>query len=372
MEQRCSQTESLVIEAEFWRGRRIFLTGHTGFKGGWTSTLLSVMGARVFGLALPPEHRDGVFNASEVEKDVDHRLGDIRNLDCVFSAMQEARPEIVIHMAAQPLVRLSYAEPVETYATNVMGTVHVLEAIRRCPSVRAAVIVTSDKAYENDGRMQGYRETDPVGGHDPYSNSKGCAELVTASYRRSFFCRADDAAIASVRAGNVIGGGDWARDRLIPDAVRAFSSGETLRIRFPAAVRPWQHVFDPIVGYLRLAEHLVRHGQSYASGWNFGPAPDSHVPVRQVVERLAHHWGEPVSWAIDGGEQPHEAGHLQLDCAKARDQLGWQPSVDFDEAIRLTVDWYRAAGADRRATTLRQIDWLFERHRAMALQEAGA
>jgi CDP-glucose 4,6-dehydratase len=353
--------ESLVINREFWAGQRVFLTGHTGFKGAWMSLVLSTLGARVTGFALAPESEQDLFVVADVAADVDHRIGDIRNLSELCAAMTAAQPTIVIHMAAQALVRRSYDEPVETYATNVMGTVHVLEVVRQLPTVRAVVVVTSDKCYENLEWPWGYREVDRLGGRDPYSNSKSCAELVTTAYRSSFFGGADAARIATGRAGNVIGGGDWARDRLVPDAVRAFLVGEPLRIRRPNAIRPWQHVLDPIVGYLFLAEKLASGAPGIDDGWNFGPAEASEVPVRTVVDALVRKWGGGARWEQDGSEQPHEAGYLKLDCSKTHASLGWRPQLDLDNALDLTLAWYRAFrdGAAMRQITLAQIALVF-------------
>ena len=354
---RYREVESLVIDAAFWRGRRVFLTGHTGFKGSWMALLLRSLGAEVYGFALPPDDARGVFVAANVESDIEHCIGDVRNLQQLRSAITEAKPSIVIHMAAQSLVRLSYQEPVETYATNVMGTVNLLEAVRGTSGVEAVVIVTSDKCYENTGAVEGYRETDPMGGYDPYSSSKGCAEIVTAAYRRSFFQAHDGPRIASARAGNVIGGGDWSQDRLVPDLVKAFMKGDVVHIRNPAAVRPWQHVLDPVIGYLVLAQRVVLEGQDFAEGWNFGPDDDSAVAVSVLVENLARKWGPEAKWDVDAAHHPHEAAYLALDCSKAHTRLGWQPLTNLDQALQLSVDWYRAfnCGDDMRAVTLRQI-----------------
>jgi CDP-glucose 4,6-dehydratase len=343
----------------------VLLTGHTGFKGGWAALILHALGAEVHGFALPPEDREGLFAAAHVADLVQHRIGDVRDPAAVATAVADARPEVVIHMAAQALVRPSYADPVGTYATNVMGTVHVLEAVRQAPEVRCLVVITSDKCYENDGRTQGYREGDRLGGHDPYSDSKACAELVTDAYRRSFFSGRDATRIASARAGNVIGGGDFARDRLVPDAVRAFRSGETLRIRNPQATRPWQHVLDPVIGYLRLVEHLVGR-EGFAEAWNFGPGPASEVPVSTIVERLVALWGEGARWEHDRGEHPHEASRLALDCTKAATRLGWHPLIDLDTALRMSIDWYAALdrGEEMRAFSLRQIAAVLDRPRS--------
>lgn len=347
-----------MISPQAWRGRRVLLTGHTGFKGAWAALLLHTLGAKVHGLALEPTDDRSLFVAANLSALIEHRIGDIRDPAVVARAIDEADPDIVLHLASQALVRPSYDDPVGTYETNVMGTVHLLNAVRRRTGVRAVVIVTSDKCYENTGSLTGYQETDPMGGHDPYSNSKGCAELVTSAFQRSFFHEATTANVASGRAGNVIGGGDWAIDRIVPDAIRAFMAGSPLRVRKPGAIRPWQHVLDPILAYLLLAERLAGpSGEAYVGGWNFGPAAESEVPVRHVVEGLSRLWGDGARWEHDDGEHPHEAAYLKLNCAKAQADLGWRPVIDLEGALRLTVEWYRAleAGADMRAITLEQI-----------------
>jgi len=357
MGERKSQVEAVVIDMAFWRDRRVFLTGHTGFKGAWMALLLRSLGAEVNGFSLPPDNDRGLFIQAGVESDVDHTIGDIRDLPRLKSALAKAKPNVVIHMAAKSLVRPSYEDPIDTYSTNVMGTVNLLEALRHVSYVAAVVIVTSDKCYENTASTKGYCETDPMGGYDPYSSSKGCAEIVTAAYRRSFFQGAQQARIASARAGNVIGGGDWARDRLVPDMMRAFVAGEVARIRNPSAVRPWQHVMDPIMGYLMLAERLTRDGQAYCGGWNFGPPQDASVPVSLLVEKLAHGWGAGARWEVDSGDHPHEAAYLGLDSSKAEARLGWRRPIGLDRALQLTVDWYRALdmGLDMRDFTQKQI-----------------
>ena len=358
MGQRESRLEDLVIDAGFWRGRRVFLTGHTGFKGAWTALLLRSVGAEVYGLSLPPHSENDLFNVVRLRDDLVHRLGDIRDIATIRGALEEARPDVVIHMAAQALVRASYEDPVETYTTNILGTVNLLEAARLFPSIRAVVVVTSDKCYENNGSLRACREDDPMGGHDPYSSSKGCAEIITASYRRSFFQNEASTLIASARAGNVIGGGDWSRDRLVPDIMLAFMAGEAVRIRNPDAIRPWQHVMDPVMGYLRLAERLVQGGSSFAEAWNFGPGEDKEIPVSALVQGLAAHWGTDARWVPDKSDNPHEAAYLKLNCEKARTRLDWLPVIDFDLALKLSSQWYRAfqRGSDMRAVTLQQID----------------
>lgn len=346
---------------EFWRGKRVFLTGHSGFKGGWMSLWLQSLGAELTGFALEAPTQPSLFGEARVADGMRSIIGDIRDLASLQQAMQAARPEIVIHMAAQPLVRYSYQNPVETYSTNVMGTVHLLEAVRNTPGVKAVVNITTDKCYENREWAWGYRENEPMGGYDPYSNSKGCAELVSAAYRSSFF-NADTyaqhgVALATVRAGNVIGGGDWAQDRLIPDILAAFEQGKLVDIRNPHAVRPWQHVLEPLRGYLTLAERLYENGSIYGEGWNFGPSDEDAKPVGWIVEKMAALWGNGANWQIDTGAHPHEAAYLKLDISKARSRLGWHPALRLDEALKLIVDWakQRQSAADIRALTLAQI-----------------
>lgn len=346
-----------MTDPAFWRGKKVFLTGHTGFKGAWASLLLRRLGAEVFGYALPPTHPSALFVTAGIADDIRHRVADIRDLPALRAAMAEAEPDIVIHMAAQALVRPSYEEPVETFATNVMGTVHVLEAARHLRSVRVILNVTSDKCYENDGTGAPFGEGHRLGGDDPYSNSKACAELVTHSYRHSFFKESGAARVATARAGNVFGGGDWARDRLVPDAMQAFLAGEALRIRNPNSVRPWQHALDPVLGYLALVERLAGE-ERFVGGWNFGPDAASEVPVGTVVDHLIALWGDGARWTADAGPHPHEAAYLRLDCTKARSELGWTPRLDLAQGLRLTVDWYKALreGRDLRRFSLDQLD----------------
>lgn len=350
------------ISPEFWAGKRVFLTGHTGFKGGWLSLWLADMGAHVTGYSLEPNTTPNLFQVARVEGVVaTSHIADVRDLERLRRAIKDAAPEIVIHMAAQPLVRYSYINPVETYAINVMGTVHLLECLRTQPSVRATVIVTTDKCYENKEWAWGYRENEAMGGYDPYSSSKGCAELVTAAYRQSFFAgeelSAPCMALASARAGNVIGGGDWSQDRLIPDAIKAFESNKPLLIRNPLATRPWQHVLEPLSGYLVLAEALYRKGLNFSGGWNFGPRDDDARSVREVVNLLIKGWGKNARWMQDGAEQPHEALSLKLDCSKARHYLNWVPAWDLETAIEKIVSWHQAFEnkSDMRAICLEQI-----------------
>ncbi|MCR6629411.1 MAG: CDP-glucose 4,6-dehydratase [Magnetospirillum sp.] len=346
----------------FWRGRTVLVTGHTGFKGAWLSLWLQQLGATVVGFALEPPTRPSLFEQARIGGRIHSILGDVRDLDALRQAFARHRPQIVIHMAAQALVRDSYADPVNTYAVNVMGTVNVLEAARRADGVEAVVVVTSDKCYENRELLWGQRETDPMGGHDPYSSSKGCAELVASAYARSFLTEAG-IATATVRAGNVIGGGDWAADRLIPDIVRAFSSASTLTIRYPDSVRPWQHVLEPLSGYLLVAEALATGKIAGGEGFNFGPVDEDARPVRWIVEHMARLWGGNRDWRVTDGARPHEAGMLRLDCAKARNMLGWRPQLALADALEWVVEWYRAAqdGADAAALCARQIERYQER-----------
>lgn len=342
--------------SDVWRGKRVLVTGHTGFKGSWLALWLNAMGARVTGLALDPPSVPSLFDAARVDDLVDHVIGDIRSADVVHEVMQRVRPEVIFHLAAQPLVRLSYAEPVETYATNVMGTVNVLEAARQAGCVRAIVSVTSDKCYANREWDWPYRESDPLGGHDPYSSSKACAELVTAAYRASYF-GSEGPLVASVRAGNVIGGGDWAADRLVPDLVRAFEAGAAPLIRAPDAVRPWQHVLEALGGYLMIAERLLAGERRFAEAWNFGPGDEDARPVRWIVDRMRQAWAGGAAAVLDSGPRPHEAGLLRLDSSRARTALGWRPALTLGETIDWIVSWHRqvGAGGDARAVTLEQI-----------------
>jgi len=350
-----------VGTAEFWRGKKVFLTGHTGFKGSWLCLWLSSLGAEITGYALEPPTTPSLFEQASVDELITSIIADVRDLDRLGAEMAKAAPEIVIHLAAQPLVRGSYKIPVETYAVNVMGTVHLLEAVRACPSVRAVVNVTTDKVYENREWHWGYRENEPFGGYDPYSNSKGCSELVTAAYRSSYFNPLQydrhRLAIASARAGNVIGGGDWANDRLIPDILRAVLADEPVLIRNPHAIRPWQHVLEPLSGYLVLAERLYTDGPRFAAGWNFGPPEEDARPVQWLVERLCALWGEGASWQLDGREHPHEANYLKLDCAKAHAELGWWPRWRLEKALASIVEWTRVfrQNGDLRKECLGQI-----------------
>jgi CDP-glucose 4,6-dehydratase len=341
----------------FWAGRTVLVTGHTGFKGAWLSLWLQRLGAEVSGLALAPETNPNLFDEAGLADRMASHLGDIRALDSVRDCLAAARPEIVIHMAAQALVRPSYRDPLATYATNVMGTAHVLEAVRATPSVRAVVVVTSDKAYANREWPYGYRETEALGGHDPYSSSKACAELVTSAYRASFLAERD-CRVATARAGNVIGGGDWSEDRLIPDIVRAFLGRRSVEIRAPHATRPWQHVLEPLSGYLRLAEALCGEGgAAFADAWNFGPADEDCRPVSYLVETLAATWGEGAAWHLSEKTHPHEATFLKVDASKARTVLAWDRRLRLDAALAWTTAWHRAhaQGAPALDLTLAQI-----------------
>lgn len=346
----------------FWSGKRVFLTGHTGFKGAWLSLWLQQLGAELTGYSLQPPTQPSLFDKAGVDREMRSIIGDIRDGVGLMSAVREAAPDIVIHMAAQPLVRRSYADPVETYSTNVMGTVHLLEAVRQCDGVRAVVNVTTDKCYENREWLWPYRENEAMGGYDPYSSSKGCAELVTAAFRNSYFNANDFAqhqvALASARAGNVIGGGDWAQDRLVPDIMAAFAREEPVLIRNPHAVRPWQHVLEPLRGYLTLAERLFTGGSSYAEAFNFGPREDDAQSVEWIVRNIAAKWGDTAVWGVDSGSHPHEASFLRLDISKASHHLNWRPVLNLDTALQLTVDWTRAdlESKDLRVLTLAQIN----------------
>ncbi len=358
---RQSAVEGMAVNQQFWAGKNVFVTGHTGFKGGWLCLWLQQMDAVVTGYALQPPTQPNLFEVADVARGMRSVIGDIRDGTALASAMQSAVPQIVIHMAAQPLVRYSYIDPVETYSTNVMGTVHLLEAVRQTKSVRAVVNVTSDKCYENKEWVWGYRENEAMGGFDPYSNSKGCAELVTAAYRSSFFNTEKYAdhqlALASGRAGNVIGGGDWAADRLVPDILRAISENRSVVIRNPQAIRPWQHVLEPLSGYLQLAQNLYEEGSAYAEGWNFGPDDADAKPVQWIVERLTQQWGDGASWKLDRADHPHEAHYLKLDCSKAKMRLDWQPKWALAQALENIIAWHKAhqRGDGMREFSLRQI-----------------
>lgn len=350
----------------FWRGKRVLITGHTGFKGSWLSLWLQAMGADTMGYALEPPTDPNMFTLASVADGMVSMLGDIRDVERLQQAVAKWQPEIVFHMSAQPLVRESYRDPITTYATNVMGTVHLLESVRHVGSARAVVCITSDKCYENRGWVWGYRENEAMGGYDPYSSSKGCAELVATAYRNSFFNPSQYSehgiATASARAGNVIGGGDWAKDRLVPDILRSLVQGETVILRNPQAIRPWQHVLEPLSGYLTLAERLYENGPGYGEGWNFGPFDFGMKPVSWVVEELISLWGSDITWKQDEAYRPHEDRYLMLDCAKARHQLQWEPLLDIITALHWTVEWMKSCqrGDDMRRVTELQIGRFME------------
>lgn len=333
------------MKPEFWNGKRVLLTGHTGFKGSWLSLWLQKLDVDLVGFSKYIPTKPSLFEVANVENGMTSVIGDVCDFNHLKNVIEKYYPDIVIHMAAQSLVHQSYKNPIETYATNVMGTVNLLEAIRKIGKVRVVINVTSDKCYENKSLTRGYHEEDPMGGYDPYSSSKGCAELVTSSFRNSFFNPKEYSkhgiALASVRAGNVIGGGDWAADRLIPDIIRAISKKEIVKIRSPQAIRPWQYVLEPLNGYLHLAEKLWDQGPEYTEGWNFGPTDDDIKTVSWIVERFTHLWGDNLRWEIEEGQFPHEASYLKLDFTKAKTRLGWNPKTNLDLALKLTIEWYK-------------------------------
>jgi CDP-glucose 4,6-dehydratase len=345
------------IDPNFWRGRRVLLTGHTGFKGAWLALWLQSLGAQLTGFSNGVPTEPSLYELARVGEGIDSITGDVRDPQALERALERCKPEVVIHMAAQSLVRRSFSDPRETYETNVMGTVNLLDAIRRHEEVRALVNVTSDKCYENREWEWGYREHEPMGGHDPYSNSKGCSELVTSAFRSSFFPNPDSTRVASARAGNVIGGGDWALDRLIPDIVRAALANETMHVRNPRAVRPWQHVLNPLSGYLVLVEALWERPE-HACGWNFGPSDEDARAVEWIVKRMSELWPEGLRVTHDDGPHPHEARHLKLDSSRARARLGWRPAWDLAEGLSAVVEWYQRMreGEDMHAVTLEQIE----------------
>ena len=331
---------------KFWKGKRVLITGHTGFKGSWLSLWLQSKGANIIGYSLPPPTNPSLFEDAHVAEGITSIIGDIRNLENLLSVVSKYKPEIIIHMAAQSLVRYSYKDPVDTYNTNVMGTVHVLEAGRHSDNLKVILIITSDKCYENNEWVWGYRESDPMGGHDPYSSSKGCAELITSAYRRSYFSKKDNpnhgVAVATTRAGNVIGGGDWATDRLVPDIMRAIMEDRPVIIRYPNAIRPWQHVLEPLRGYITLVEKLWQHGEQSSGAWNFGPNDGDSRPVSWIADHLTKLWGDGACWESDLSHHPHEATYLKLDCSKAKSQLGWMPALDLTTTLQWIVEWNRA------------------------------
>ncbi len=345
------------VNPNFWKGKRVFLTGHTGFKGSWLSLWLQLMGAEVKGFSLTPPTTPSLFAEANVAQQMQSEIGDIRDFSKLSESIRSFNPDVLLHLAAQPLVRLSYKEPIETYSTNVMGTVNVLEASRYASHLKAIVVITTDKCYENREWEWGYRENEPMGGHDPYSNSKGCAELVVSAYRRSFFHTNDTAAVASARAGNVIGGGDWAEDRLIPDILRAFEKQHPVIIRNPLSTRPWQHVLEPLSGYLVLAQQLYNQGKTFAEGWNFGPKDDDCQPVQWILDKMVHFWGDGAHYEIDKSEQPHEANFLKLDCSKAASRLKWHPQWRLEQTLEQIIQWHRAwlQGEEMQTHCLREI-----------------
>nr|WP_315123810.1 CDP-glucose 4,6-dehydratase [uncultured Capnocytophaga sp.] len=345
------------VNPNFWKGKRVFLTGHTGFKGSWLSLWLQLMGAEVKGFSLTPPTTPSLFAEANVAQQMQSEIGDIRDFSKLSESIRSFNPDVLLHLAAQPLVRLSYKEPIETYSTNVMGTVNVLEASRYASHLKAIVVITTDKCYENREWEWGYRENEPMGGHDPYSNSKGCAELVVSAYRRSFFHTNDTAAVASARAGNVIGGGDWAEDRLIPDILRAFEKQQPVIIRNPLSTRPWQHVLEPLSGYLVLAQQLYNQGNTFAEGWNFGPKDDDCQPVQWILDKMVYFWGEGAHYQIDNSKQPHEANFLKLDCSKAASRLKWHPQWRLEQTLEQIIQWHRAwlQGEEMQTHCLREI-----------------
>lgn len=347
--------ETLALNA-FWAGKKVFLTGHTGFKGGWLALWLQQLGADVRGYSLPAATTPALWNVAGLNREVAGYLADIRDAKALTEAVQAFQPDVVFHLAAQPLVREAYRTPAETYDINVMGTVNLLEAVRQCPGVRAVVVVTTDKCYENREWILPYREDDALGGFDPYSNSKACVELLCASYRSSFL-QASDTALATARAGNVIGGGDWSPERLIPDILRAWQANEEVVLRYPHATRPWQHALEPLLGYLMLARALFEDGEKYASGWNFGPESGSVASVESIVGQLAELWPTPVRWSVDQRQQPHEAGLLALDSSKARLELGWAPRWSLATTLKRTLAWNLAwqNGENMHTFTCKQI-----------------
>tara|TARA_B110000259_G_C14017459_1_gene401846 strand:- start:548 stop:1603 length:1056 start_codon:yes stop_codon:yes gene_type:complete len=347
----------MSVNSSFWKGKKVFLTGHTGFKGGWMSLWLQSMGADLYGYSLEPPTENNLFSSAKISQNMNSIIGDIRDLDFLKSNLMGINPDIVIHMAAQPLVRLSYLEPVHTYSTNIMGTVNLLEASRYASNIGAILNVTSDKCYENKEWDWGYRENEPMGGHDPYSNSKGCSELVTNAYRNSFFVDSK-VGLGTARSGNVIGGGDWAEDRLIPDTLKAFQNLESVTIRNPLSIRPWQHVLEPLSGYLSLSEKLYEDGQDFSSAWNFGPREEDSKQVDWIVQEIASQWGEHASWSVDNSNNLHEANLLKLDISKAVSRLKWTPTWSIKEAVEKTVSWHKSwlSNDDIQIQSLNQIN----------------
>ncbi|MDD9266607.1 CDP-glucose 4,6-dehydratase [Paenibacillus sp. GCM10023248] len=337
-----------LVNSFFWKDKKVFLTGHTGFKGSWLSIWLHSMGAKVTGYSLNPPTEPSLFSLCQIDNLIEKSIvGDIRDYEKLKQSVSQAAPEIIIHMAAQPLVRESYKDPIETYSTNVMGTVHLFEAVRSCSSVKAVLNVTTDKCYDNKEWVWGYREDEPLGGYDPYSSSKACSELVTSAFRSSYFSKETYAdhqvALASARAGNVIGGGDWAKDRLIPDIIKSITTNERILIRNPNSIRPWQHVLEPLSGYLLLCQNLYENGTTYADSWNFGPNDEDAKPVEWIVNKICQKWdGYNLGYEVDRANQPHEAHYLKLDCSKAKQLLHWHPRWSLDKTLDKIVEWTKA------------------------------
>jgi len=346
----------------FWKNKKVLITGHTGFKGSWLSLWLQNHGAIVTGVSLPPSTNPNMFEKANIEKNITSIIQNICDGEEIKYIFKQYQPEIVFHMAAQPLVRYSYIAPVETYETNVMGTLHILEGIKSIKSVKAAIMITTDKCYENKEWEWGYRENDPMGGHDPYSSSKGAAELLISSYRDSYFpveqFNKHQTAISSVRAGNVIGGGDWSEDRLIPDIIRSFQNGVPVTIRNPHAIRPWQHVLEPLSGYMQLAEKMYCNGGEYSQAWNFGPNDEDEESVQWIVKMMAELWGRGAKWIIDDGNHPHEANYLKLDCARAHSKLLWKPKWNLKRSLNEVIGWHQVEqkGGDLWAKSIEQIN----------------
>jgi len=349
------------MNPEFWKGKSVFLTGHTGFKGSWLSLVLQKLGVKLVGFSKSIPTKPSLFELAKVEEGMISIFGDVRDQKFLEKTIREHKPEIIIHMAAQAILRNSYKDPVETYGTNVMGTVNLLESVRKVSGTKAVLNITSDKCYENTGSSNSYKEEDSMGGFDPYSNSKGCAELVTSSYRNSFFNSSEfekhGIALASARAGNVIGGGDWGQDRLIPDIIRGIIDRTKIKIRYPNAIRPWQYIMDPINGYLMLIEKLWSKGDSFNEGWNFGPSNNDNKSVKWIVEKLSKQWEREINWDLDDAQNPHEENYLSLDCSKARTKLDWMPKIDLEKALSWTTDWYKnyEQNNDMRQFTEQQI-----------------
>jgi len=350
-----------MVDQNFWKGKKVFVTGHTGFKGSWLTQWLLLLGATVKGFSLEPETNPALFSILQLTEHMMHTIGDIRDGEALKKSLVSFQPDIVFHLAAQPLVRRSYKEPHLTYETNVMGTLNLYEAVRSCDTVRSVVSITTDKCYENREWVWGYRESDPMGGYDPYSSSKGCVELLSSAYRHSFFNVADygkthQVGLATARAGNVIGGGDWAEDRLIPDCIRSLSTGKDIVIRNPRATRPWQHVLEPLSGYLLLAQKLWDEPRQYDGGWNFGPSDDDARPVEWIVKRLCSLWKSDVGYKIDKGSHPHESNYLKLDCSKVKAKLGWRPTWNLERALSEIVSWHKGFPINAKEKTLTCIE----------------